>query len=235
MELSGARVLVVGGTGVLGAMAATALVERGARVVATGRDTDRLAEVAARLGTEPVELDVIDDRACAAAVGSAVQQLGGLDGLVVATGVPAFGPAVDTDPAVAEELFAVNTLGPMSLVRAAAPHLAEREDHDGFVAVLSAILADMPTNQMAEYSASKSALSAWLGVLRRENRRRFTVLDVRPPHLDTGLSDHPLAGTAPRLPEPLAGQVVVDTLVRAIEQGGTEITWDPKAKELTIS
>lgn len=235
MELSGARVLVVGGTGVLGAMAATTLVERGARVVATGRDTDRLAEVAARLGTEPVELDVIDDRACAAAVDSAVQQLGGLDGLVVATGVPAFGPAVDTDPAVAEELFAVNTLGPMSLVRAAAPHLAEREDHDGFVAVLSAILADMPTNQMAEYSASKSALSAWLGVLRRENRRRFTVLDVRPPHLDTGLSDHPLAGTAPRLPEPLAGQVVVDTLVRAIEQGGTEITWDPKAKELTIS
>ncbi len=235
MELSGARVLVVGGTGVLGAMAATALVERGARVVATGRDTDRLAEVAARLGTEPVELDVIDDRACAAAVDSAVQQLGGLDGLVVATGVPAFGPAVDTDPAVAEELFAVNTLGPMSLVRAAAPHLAEREDHDGFVAVLSAILADMPTNQMAEYSASKSALSAWLGVLRRENRRRFTVLDVRPPHLDTGLSDHPLAGTAPRLPEPLAGQVVVDTLVRAIEQGGTEITWDPKAKELKIS
>lgn len=235
MELSGARVLVVGGTGALGAMTATALVERGARVVATGRDADRLAEVAASLGTEPIELDVIDDRACAAAVASAVEQLGGLDGLVVATGVPAFGPATETDPAVAEELFAVNTLGPMSVVRAAAPHLAEREDHDGFVAVLSAILADTPTNQMAEYSASKSALSAWLGVLRRENRRQFTVLDVRPPHLDTGLSDHPLAGTAPKLPDPLAGQVVVDAMVQAIEQGAKEITWDPKVKKLTTS
>ncbi|MGJ9420917.1 SDR family NAD(P)-dependent oxidoreductase [Aeromicrobium sp. CF3.5] len=235
MELSGARVLVVGGTGVLGAMMATALVDRGARVVVTGRDEGRLATIAAAVGTEPIRLDVVDDQACAAAVASAVDQLGGLDGLVVATGVPAFGPAVETDPAVAEELFAVNTLGPMSLVRAAAPHLAERDDHDGFVAVLSAILADLPTNQMAEYSASKSALSAWLDVLRRENRRQFAVLDVRPPHLDTGLSDHPLAGTAPKLPDPLAGQVVVDTMVRAIEQGAHEITWDPKAKELTIS
>lgn len=235
MELSGARVLVVGGTGVLGGLVAAGLDDRGARVAVTGRRADRLAEVASKLGTDPIQLDVIDDRACAEAVASAVEQLGGLDGLVVATGVPAFGPAIDTDPAVAEELFAVNTLGPMSLVRAAAPHLAERDDHDGFVAVLSAILADTPTSQMAEYSASKSALSAWLGVLRRENRRQFTVLDVRPPHLDTGLSEHPLAGAAPKLPDPLAGQVVVDTMLRAIEQGAKEITWDPKAKELTIA
>ncbi len=233
MELSGARVLVAGGTGVLGGLTARALADRGARVVVTGRDASRLTDLASTLGTEPIELDVIDDRACSAAVAGAVQQLGGLDGLVVATGVPAFGPAVDTDPAVAEELFAVNALGPMSLVRAAAPHLAEREDHQGFVAVLSAILADLPTNQMAEYSASKSALSAWLGVLRRENRRRFAVLDVRPPHLDTGLSDHPSAGTAPGLPDPLAGQVVVDALVQGIEQGAQEITWDQKAGELT--
>lgn len=230
MELSGARVLVVGGTGVLGGLTARALADRGARIVVTGRDEARLTEIAAQVGTEPIALDVVDDRACGDAVASAVEQLGGLDGIVVATGVPAFGPAVDTDAAVAEELFAVNTLGPMSLVRAAAGHL----DGGGFVAVLSAILADLPTNQMAEYSASKSALSAWLGVLRRENRRRFTVLDVRPPHLDTGLSDHPLAGTAPRLPDPLEGQVVVDAMVRAIEADASEIVWDPKAKELSI-
>ncbi len=231
MELSGARVLVVGATGVLGGLTARALVEHGARVVATGRDAERLGAVAEVCGTEPITLDVVDVEACAAAVASAAEQLGGLDAVVVATGVPAFGPATETDPAVAEELFAVNTLGPMAVVRAAAAHLSE----GGTVAVLSAILADLPTNQMAEYSASKAALSAWLGVVRRENRRRFAVIDVRPPHLDTGLSEHPLAGQAPRLPEPLPGSDVVDALLSALTHGATEIVWDPQLKRLAVT
>ena len=229
MELSGARVLVVGATGVLGGLTARALVDQGAQVVVTGRDAGRLAEVAAVTGHDPITLDVVDVEACAAAVDAAATTLGGLDGIVVATGVPAFGPAMETDPAVAEELFAVNTLGPMALVRAASRHL-----DGGVVAVLSAILADLPTNQMAEYSASKSALSAWLGVVRRENRRRFHVVDVRPPHLDTGLSERPLAGTPPRLPEPLAGAVVVDRLLDAIRADASEVVWDARAKELVV-
>ncbi|WP_341925837.1 SDR family oxidoreductase [Nocardioides psychrotolerans] len=229
MELSGARVLVVGATGVLGGLTARALVDAGAQVVVTGRDADRLGEVAAVTGHDPITLDVVDVEACAAAVDAAAADLGGLDGIVVATGVPAFGPAMDTDPAVAEELFAVNTLGPMALVRAASRHL-----DGGVVVVLSAILADLPTNQMAEYSASKSALSAWLGVVRRENRRRFHVVDVRPPHLDTGLSDRGLAGTPPRLPEPLAGSVVIDRVLDAIRADASEVVWDAKAKELVV-
>lgn len=229
MELSGARVLVVGATGVLGGLTAQALVDRGATVVVTGRDPARLDAVAQATGGRAICLDLLDTDACMRAVDEASGLLGGLDGLVVASGVPAFGPATETDPAVAEELFAVNTLGPMALVRAAAPHL-----DGGFVAVLSAILADLPTNQMAEYSASKSALSAWLGVVRRENRRRFHVIDVRPPHLDTGLSDRPLAGTAPRLPEPLAGSLVVEAMVEAIMRDASEVVWDPRAKELAV-
>jgi NAD(P)-dependent dehydrogenase (short-subunit alcohol dehydrogenase family) len=232
MDIEGARFLVVGASGVLGGLTTRALVEARARVVVTGRDAGRLGEAAAVAGTEPIELDVVDVDACAAAVASAAQTLGGLDGLVVATGVPAFGPAVATEAAVAEELFAVNTLGPMALVRAAAPLLAESDR--GVAVVLSAILADLPTNQMADYSASKAALSAWLGVVRRENRRRFGVLDVRPPHLDTGLSDHPLAGTAPKLPDPLPGADVVSALVEAIRSDRSEIVWDPKARELTL-
>lgn len=231
MDIEGARFLVVGGSGVLGGLATRALVDAGARVVVTGRDQGRLAEAATTAGTDPITLDVVDVEACADAVRSAAEQLGGLDGLLVATGVPAFGAALETEPAVAEELFAVNTLGPMALVRGAGPLLAES---GGVVAVLSAILADLPTNQMADYSASKAALSAWLGVVRRENRRAFRVLDVRPPHLDTGLSEHPLAGTAPKLPEPLAGSAVVDALLEALRTDASEIVWDPKAKELSL-
>lgn len=230
MQLSGARVLVCGATGGLGGALTTALLAEGARVVAAGRDATRVAEVARACGTTPLTFDVVDAQSCREVVEAASRELGGLDVLVVATGVAAFGRAVEADAAVTEELFAVNTLGPMSLVRAAAPHLSE----GGVVAVVSAILADLPTTDMAEYSASKSALAAWLSVLRREQRRAFRVLDVRPPHMDTGLADHPLAGTAPALPEghPLDDTVAV--VVGALRDEKREVVWDGKAKALVV-
>ena len=126
------------------------------------------------------------------------------------------------DDAVVEELFAVNVLGPMALVRRAARHLPES---GGVVAVISAILADVPTAGMAEYSAAKSALATWLEVLRREERRRLTVVDVRPPHLDTGLDGRALAGDPPRLPAPFPSADVVEAVLEAVAQDKREVVF----------
>ncbi|MEH3034042.1 MAG: SDR family NAD(P)-dependent oxidoreductase [Aeromicrobium erythreum] len=222
MEISDARALVVGATGALGGGIARALRDGGARLALTGRDEDRLAAVGSELDAPTFVLDVVDVERAAATVADAVDALGGLDLLVVATGVPAFGPAVDTDPAVAEELFAVNALGAAGVVRAALPHL-----DDGVAVVLSAILADVPTAGMADYSAAKAALSAWLTVVRREHRRSTRVVDVRPPHLDTELARHALAGEPPRLPDPLPAADVVEAVLRAIrDDRATEVAWD---------
>lgn len=229
MELDGARVLVAGATGALGRGIAAALADRGAQVVPGGRDEGRLKELADRLDNPPVRFDAVDVDSCIRAVDEAAQTLSGLDALVVACGVASFGPAVDADAAVAEELFDVNVLGPMALVRAAAKHL----DAGGSVVVISAILADLPTLGMAEYSASKSALAAWLAVVRRELRRaNVNVLDVRPPHLDTGLEARALAGEPPRLPTPYPADKVVAAVVAAMEADAQEIVWSAERKEL---
>ncbi|SHN74289.1 Short-chain dehydrogenase [Geodermatophilus obscurus] len=230
MELAGARVLVAGATGVLGGELARALDGAGARVALTGRDDGALRALAGELGGVPaIVVDAVDVEAVRAAVGAAVAGLGGLDAVVVAWGVVAFGPAAEADDAVTEELFAVNTLAPMSLVRAALPHLSE----GGAVVLLSAIVADAPTLQMAEYSASKAALSVWAGVLRRELRTRsITVLDVRPPHIDTGLVDRALAGDPPRLPPGHDRAELVAAVLDGLRQGGREIVLDPGEKRL---
>ncbi|MCR4513508.1 SDR family oxidoreductase [Aeromicrobium sp. 50.2.37] len=222
MELTDARALVIGATGALGGGIARALHEAGVSLAVTGRDADRLAAIGEELGAPTFVLDVVDVERASATVSQAVDALGGLDLLVVATGVPAFGPAVDADPAVVEELFAVNTLGATGVVRAALPHL------DGGVAVvLSAILADTPTAGMADYSAAKAALSAWLTVARREHRRSTRIVDVRPPHLDTDLASHALSGEPPRLPEPLPAADVVDAVLRAVgDDKAIEVVWD---------
>lgn len=222
MEISDARALVVGATGALGGGVARALHEQGARLALTGRDPDRLAALGSELGAPTFTLDVVDLERAAATVEEAVAALGGLDLLVVATGVPAFGPAVEADPAVTEEVFAVNALGATGVVRAALPHL------DGGVAVvLSAILADAPMAGMADYSAAKAALTAWLTAVRREHRRSTRVVDVRPPHLDTELASHALAGEPPKLPEPLPAADVVRAILDAVaDDKATEIVWD---------
>jgi NAD(P)-dependent dehydrogenase (short-subunit alcohol dehydrogenase family) len=224
-DLASARVLVAGATGALGGGIADALLERGARVVPGGRDESRLAQVADRCGTTGVRFDAVDVDSCRAAVDAAAEQLGGLDVLVVTVGAAGFGQALETPAELTEELFAVNVLGPMSLVRAAAPHLAE----GGTVVVLSAILADLPTAGMADYSAAKTALATWLEVLRRENRRRLRVVDVRPPHLDTGLDERALGGKPPRLPEPMPAGRVVDAVLEAVTGDATEIVFDREA------
>ena len=174
MELSGARTLVVGGTGVLGGKVVQALHEAGARFVVTGRSADRLAALAA-VAEATVELDLLDVAACREAVVRAADTFGGLDLVVVASGVAGFGSASETPDAVTEELFAVNALGPIAVLSAAVPVMS-----GGLLVTFSAILADAPMAQMAAYSASKAALSAYLTALRREVRRAgIGVLDVR--------------------------------------------------------
>jgi cyclic-di-GMP-binding biofilm dispersal mediator protein len=63
--------------------------------------------------------------------------------------------------------------------------------------------------------------------VRREFRRsKVHVVDVRPPHTETGLAGHPLAGTAPRMPEGLTPRSVAERIVLAIEQGDSLVTAD---------
>ncbi len=232
MELKNARVLVVGATGVLGTAIATRLAEGGARLALTGRDEDAVARLSRRSGAEHhTALDLVDVEACSGAVREAAQRLGGLDGVVVAAGVAAFGPARETDDEVTERLFAVNTLGPIAVVRAALPHLRP----GGSVAVITAVLADLPTAGMAAYSASKAAMAAYLTALRREVRMdEISVLDARPPHMDTGLAQRALAGDAPRMPRGHDVDEVVGLVVQGMVEGRKELVADLRARTVTL-
>lgn len=209
MDLQGARIAVVGATGALGSLLVTELADRGARLLVVGRDADRLAALANGI---PVVADLGDARAGDAIAAAAREHLGGLDGLVNAAGVVAFGSLTDTPDEVVEELFLTNVIGPLFLLRRVLPLL---EESQGFVLQVSAVVAEKPMPRMAAYSASKAALSAVATALRTELRRSHVhVYDVRPPHTETGLADRPIAGQAPRLP---AGKDPADVARRIVD------------------
>ncbi|WP_432571629.1 SDR family NAD(P)-dependent oxidoreductase [Kineococcus sp. SYSU DK005] len=214
-DLDGARVLLTGAGGGLGRPIAARLAAAGARLVVSGRDRARLEG----LPGHPVTADLRLPDGPGALVDAAVAHLGGLDGLVHAAGVVAFGPLEEADDDLLDELFLADALGPVRLLRAAVPHLrsAARERPGAFVAVVSAVVAEQPVAGMAAYSAAKAALSAFAGAAGKELRREgVRVLDVRPPHTETGLAGRPVAGTAPRLPAGLDPDAVAERVVRAI-------------------
>lgn len=217
-QLDGASVVIAGASGALGSGVGARLVKAGARLVLFGRDASRLAAV--QLPGVAVAGDLGDPRACEQAVEAARSSYGRLDGIVNAAGAVAFGPAEELSDDVMETLLVASLLGPIRLVRAALPHL----EQGGFVANLSAIVAEHPTAGMAFYSATKAALTAFDRALARElRRRRVDVIDIRPPHTETGLAQRPVAGTAPRLPRGLAPDVVAQKIVEAIEGGAREV------------
>lgn len=201
--LDGAVVAVVGAGGGLGAAITLALSARGARVIGASRSSHDVA------------LDLRDTTAGDTLVAAALHRYGRLDGVVNAAGIVAFGTLVDTDDVVIEELFLTNVLGPLWLAKRVAPTLAFSR---GFLVTISGVVAETPLPGMAAYSASKAALAAAAVALRRELRRvGVTVIDVRPPHTETGLATRPLAGTAPRMPAGLSPTVVAARIVAAIE------------------
>lgn len=232
MELPGKRFLVAGASGVLGGRLARALRDRGCRVAVAGRDPQRLDAIGSALEAPAIRFDLLDLDSCARAVAGAADELGGLDGLVVATGAVAFGRAGELDREIEEELMRVNASGPISLIGAALPQLAD----EGAVVALSAVVADFPTAGMAAYSASKAALSAYLTAVRRERRRQLAVvLDVRPGHMETGLAERALAGEPPRLPEPEDQEEFVESVLEAIRTERRELRYEPRERRLVAA
>ena len=221
-DLAGKNILVIGATGALGSRIARRLVDAGATVVLTGTDRARLD--ALPVPGRRIVLDLASGAHDAPAL--AAEASGGLDGVVIAAGVVAFGPAAELDAATIARLFAVNATGPVALVAAALPLLAESaaEGRNPFVLTISGVVAESPTAGLAAYSASKAALASFVVAAAREYRRvGIRIMDARPGHTATQLSAHPIAGSAPPFGPALDPDAVAARIVRGIANGERDL------------
>ena len=217
-KLEGKSVIVAGASGGLGSAVCSNLAKAGARLVLVGRDASRLASLG--LPGPQVAGDLRAIATSDAAVAAALSEYGRLDGVVNAAGVVAFGEVEALSDDVIDEMLIANLVGPIRLIRAALRSLEE----GGFIADISAVVAEQPVAGMAFYSATKAALTAFDRALTRELRRRkIDVIDIRPPHTETGLANRPIAGSAPRLPEGRDPDAVAQKIIEAIEAGVREL------------
>jgi short-subunit dehydrogenase len=221
--LAGAHILVIGATGGLGAAISRELAGSGARLTLSGRSTARLEAIRNELGERVVGIEAGDLTAPdmpGIIVRNAHDAQGVLDGVVFAAGVVAFGEIVDLDDDVLDQLMLVNLMAPIRIARAAIGLLPA----GGFLASISAVVAEPPMKGMAAYSATKGGLTAFDAAAAAELRRRqIRVLDIRPVHTETGLAERPIAGVPPHLPAGANPQGVARRIVRAIADDEREL------------
>ena len=212
-ELAGKKIVIVGATGVLGSHLAAQLTDAGAQVAAIVRD-------ASLLDATTVTQHAIADLTDTASLSAALAALAPFDGLINAAGVVAFGNIAELDDATLTQLFAINAIAPIVMLRESSKHINE----GGFFANLTAVVAQQPMAGMAAYSASKAAAwGAMIAATRELRRQQIDVIDVRPPHTETGLANRPIAGVAPKLPTGLEPDAVAARIVTAIRDGERDL------------
>lgn len=181
--LRGARVLVTGAAGGIGAAVVTAFVEAGAHVVA--------ADLAGRPSAEGVRAtlatDLRDPAACAALAGSVADQLGGLDVVAHLAGVMRrrgdLGDVTEDDWDVQHD---VNLKSSFFLLRAAAEHMTRQGTGGRLVAAASQGWWSGGYGGSAVYAATKGGLvSLCRGMARTYGPAGITVNTVAPGAIET--------------------------------------------------
>ena len=143
----------------MGAETAKAALAAGDRVVATGRDLDK---VRAAIGREPGDtiayfrLDVADAGQAMAAAEEAVRAFGRIDVLVNNAGYCILGNFEEITQTEFEQQFATNFWGVSNVLRAVLPTM--RRQRSGYILNISSVAGVVGQKHCSAYAASKFAL-----------------------------------------------------------------------------
>jgi NAD(P)-dependent dehydrogenase (short-subunit alcohol dehydrogenase family) len=186
-------VLITGATDGLGKAAALFLAERGYRVFAAGRSSQKRAKLEAqareqKLPLETLELDVCNHASAQQAVNHVLRQAGIIDVLINNAGVAHVGTVEDLTLADWQRQFDTNVFGVLRVTQAALPHMRERQY--GRILMMSSVAGLITAPAQGAYSASKYALEAISNALRYELYAfNIDVVLIEPGYIVTGIHE----------------------------------------------
>ncbi len=193
MTLHGKTALVTGGAGGIGRGICARLAAHGMTVLVADLDDDAVHATARQIATaatanepQPVVLDVTDPQSRRAGIEFSAE-LGGVDVLVNCAGVLRDARIGKLDPALFRRLLEINLVGPLALIRLAAPGMA---GHGRGAVVNLASRAWLGTFGSTAYSAAKGALVGATRSLALElGPAGITVNAVAPGFVETPMTD----------------------------------------------
>jgi NAD(P)-dependent dehydrogenase (short-subunit alcohol dehydrogenase family) len=221
-RLAGKAAFVTGGASGIGRAIAERFVAEGARVAVADRDEPGARQVADSLGAAAlaVPLDVTDEAAWIAALGTAADAFGRLDVLVNNAGIGPLGTIEKTSLEEWRRVHAVNLDGVFLGCKHVLPHL--RRAGGGSIVNMSSVAGLIGTPTLVAYGSSKAAVrmltkSVALHCARRRDGIRCN--SIHPVFTETPMVEAMVGGA--REPaaarEALAAQIPLGRLARAEE------------------
>jgi len=174
VSLSGAAIVVTGGTGALGQTVVLRLLAAGARVAIPWIDEPGWHALREAAGEKAElwgrEVDVADTTAMRDFADAAAARKGRLDGLAAIAGAYAGSGKLEAAPAQEwDTMMRTNLLTAYSACRAVLPHMLA---HGGSIVTVGARAAESGGAGAAAYAVAKSGVLALTRVLALENRER---------------------------------------------------------------
>jgi NADP-dependent 3-hydroxy acid dehydrogenase YdfG len=165
-------VLIVGGTGGIGAEAARLIHLSGAKVFISSRDKSKLDTLCNAIGipdNHRFVLDLKDSDAIKKMVEVVQVSEGPIDILINAAGIGIIKPFESLSQIDLRDSLEVNLIGAFNLIQAVLP--AMKEQKKGLIINIPGVLGKTPMAGAAAYAASKYGLNGMLKSLREELKR----------------------------------------------------------------
>jgi NAD(P)-dependent dehydrogenase (short-subunit alcohol dehydrogenase family) len=190
MELRGARALVTGGAGGIGAACVAQLRTAGARVAVLDLADAPGADVS-------LAVDVADEAAVVDAVADAARHFGGLDVAILSAGVGGSAALLDLTTQEWDRVVGVNLRGAFVCLRECARAMkATAPARGGAIVAITSISGFLGDRLMAHYAASKAGLAQ----LVRSAARELGAVGIRVNAVAPGTTDTPMFDATERLP-----------------------------------
>ena len=175
----------------IGAGVARAALKAGQRVVATGRNMEKLSGAFANVASDDLlleRLDVTSETEAKRAADAAVAQFGRIDALVNNAGYSLLGNFEEFTTEQIERQFEPNFWGVVHMMRAVLPIM--RRQRSGHIINISSVAGVVGQGAVAAYGASKFAVEGLsLAVAQEVERFGIKVTVVEPGFFRTGLLD----------------------------------------------
>jgi dehydrogenase/reductase SDR family member 7B len=194
MDYAGKVAWITGASSGIGAALARELAARGAHIVLSGRDAERLAEVAADCGeTLILAFDVRDEAALADATAKAIAWKGHVDIAFANAGISQRSRALNTDMQVYRDIIAVDLVAQIAFTQGLIGHMSARGS--GALGFISSIAGKVGVPLRTAYCAAKFGLAGYADSLRGElSQSGVTVHTIYPGSVATNVSRNALTG-----------------------------------------
>lgn len=237
MQIEKGVFIVTGASSGIGLSTAEALAEKGAKVALLARSKAALEELARRLPESlAVPVDMTDFSGVREAVRTVHAHYGRVDGLVNNAGRSYAATVEEIDPAVFDEIFHLNVLGPIVAMQAVIPLM--RAQGGGSIVNVNSGTAFMAIPAYGVYSSSKRALLGFSLTARAELAKDAIVVgEVYPFITATNFGKNRMGSPAGGRPasnyaEGDSPEFVAGLILQAISEGGAQYFANDRLRQM---